>query len=512
MKKRISKILLLAMILSLLVPQFVLAENIYKDQSEISNWAIDHVLKATDKKIVSGYNGNFNPKNNITRAEFTKLIVEALNIKEGSEDTNFSDIKSSDWYYTYVKTASSNGIIKGANGKFNPNGDITREEMAVIISRGLGLKSENISNFKDSKNISKWAVEDINKVVGNEIILGSNGNFNPKDKATREMAAVVIMRAYDYKNILPEDVKVKEEKEPEPVKETSIKEIIKKSIDNSVAYLQKEVKEPMVGSIGGEWVVTGLNRSNRNIDNKFNEIYLNNLEKTLKEKSGQLHKTRYTEYSRVIIALNSLNKNPKDIFEYNLEKEIYDINNVKKQGINGPIYALIALNCKDSTLSDEKKIMLDYILENEMDNGGWALSKDNGKGDVDITAMAIQALAPYKDEPKVKVAIERGVKLLSDRQENDGGYTSWDSKNSENVSQVIMALSSIGIDANKDSRFVKNEKSLIDFLLAYQMESGGFKHEESGKENLMASQQANLALISYERFLNGDNTLYDMSK
>lgn len=508
MKKRISKILLFVLILNLVVPQFVLAENLYKDQGDISSWAVDSVVEGSEKKIILGSDGYFKPKNNITRAEFTKLIVEVLNLENNNKGISFSDIKKSDWFYEYVIVAANNEIIKGANGKFNPNGKITREEMAVIISRALELKGENKSEILDSEKISKWAIEDVNRVMEAGLIQGSNNRFNPKDLATREMASVVIMRTYHY-----EDKKVEEKPVEKPIEKPVENKNITKALDNLVEYIKKTVKDPTVASIGGEWSVIGLNRSGRKVDSNFNENYLKNLEKILKEKEGKLHSTRYTEYSRVIIALNSIDKDPKNIFNYNLENELKNLDNVKKQGLNGPIYALIALNNKDVELNETKKAMIEFILEREIKSGGWSLVQTNEKADIDITAMAIQALAPYKDnDDRIKIAIDKAVEFLSKEQKSDGGYESWGSKNSENISQVIMALSSIGIDADKDERFIKNNNSLMDIFLSYQMENGGFKHEKDGNVNLMASEHAILALVSYEKFINNEGSLYTMYK
>lgn len=503
MNRKISKVLLFAMFLNMFIPQILLADNMYKDYEKISDWAVDYVVEATDKDIVSGYDGYFNPKKNITRAEFTKLIVEMLGLERGQESITFSDVKKNQWFYDYVIKGASNNIIKGSNGKFNPNGNITREEMAAIISRSLELDEYGDVELKDFKDVSSWAIEDVNRVMDRGLMSGFEGKFNPRGRATREMAAVVIMRAYDYKK------DTNPEESPGEIVENKD---IKKSLDNLVSYVESNVKDPTVSTIGGEWSVIGLNRSNRKIGKDFNEKYIKNLKEKLKASNGELHRTRYTEYSRVLLALNSMGLDAKDLTGYNLEEKILNMDNITKQGINGPIFALIALNSKDSSMNMEKKAMVDYILEREIRSGGWALSSDIEKGDVDVTAMVIQALAPFKDDREISEALERGVEFLSKEQENDGGYTSWGSKNSENVSQVIMGLTSLGIDPHEDERFVKKGNSLVDFLLTYQDKSGGFKHEVNGDTNLMATEQGLLALVSYERLINKDASLYDMSK
>ena len=122
-----------------------------------------------------------------------------------------------------------------------------------------------------------------------------------------------------------------------------------------------------------------------------------------------MHKVKYTEYSRAIIGLTSIGKDPRNVAGYDLTSYLSDFNNVKKQGLNGPIFALIALNThnyeivKDDNASVQttRDMLVDYILDKEISTGGWALS--GSKADPDMTAMALQALAPYKNDEKVKL-------------------------------------------------------------------------------------------------------------
>ena len=493
MKKRVSYLLLFSIFVNVFLSPTAFASNHYKDQGDISKWAIELVDRGTEDKIVSGYNGYFYPKKNITRGEFIKLIVEGLDIESSAKSVDFKDVKTSDWFYSYLVIGWNEGIIEGSDGYFYPNKNISREDMAVILSRALKIEGYSEVDLKDLDQISSWAVEDVKKVVDRKLITGYGGSFDPKSYVTREMATVVSMRARDY------------------ARDTTgpIAKNIGRDLDKGLDYLEKNTVNPTVSTVSGEWALIGLNRSGRKIKT-LNQEYLNNLEAILREKDGKLHKTRYTEYSRVVLFLNALGENPRDIFGYNLEENILDLKNTKKQGINGPIFSLIALNSSSSKLTREKEIYIDYILSQQLSNGGWSLSGD--RADIDVTAMALQALAPFKKSEKVGASVERALGYLSSQQASDGGFTSWNTKNSENVSQVIIALSSLGIDPDKDPRFVKGKRSLVDFLLDYQLASGGFKHEPRGKEDLMATEQGVLALLSYERFLKGQPTVYSMQK
>ena len=135
---------------------------------------------------------------------------------------------------------------------------------------------------------------------------------------------------------------------------------------------------------------------------------------------------------------------------------------------------------------------------------------DGGEPDVDITAMTLQALAKYRDQAAVAAAVERGLAVLSSLQEQDGGYTSWGSSNSESVAQVIVALTELGISL-EDERFYKNHATLEDVLLRFRQENGGFSHTLDGGSDLTATTQALYALAAAQRQRDGKTTLYDMT-
>ena len=152
---------------------------------------------------------------------------------------------------------------------------------------------------------------------------------------------------------------------------------------------------------------------------------------------------------------------------------------------------------------------VDELLARELPDGGWTLT--GGEADVDITAMTLQALAKYREQPEVEAAVERGLAVLSSLQEPDGGYASWGSSNSESVAQVIVALTELGVPLD-DARFVKNGVTVEDALLRFAQESGAFVHVlDSGGDDGMATEQAFYALASIHRAETGETTLYDMT-
>ena len=197
---------------------------------------------------------------------------------------------------------------------------------------------------------------------------------------------------------------------------------------------------------------------------------------------------------------------------HNLLKGLDNMAYVQKQGINGPIFTLIALDSHNyPTMGDvTREKLIQVILDAQLPGGGWNLSGENA--DTDMTAMAIQALAPYyKTNETVKAAVDKALEALSALQRNDGGFDSWGTVNSESCAQVIVALTALGIDPTADSRFVKNGSTVLGALAGFYVDGGGFKHTADGERNGMATEQSYYALAAYFRFANAQTSLYDMS-
>lgn len=252
------------------------------------------------------------------------------------------------------------------------------------------------------------------------------------------------------------------------------------------------------------------------------ETYYASVEEKVKETGAIIHKSKVTENERTILALTALGVDCTDVAGYNILEPLYDETFVTKQGVNGVVFGLLAIdaaNAPDSLEEDGTNIrefLVQKILEAELSTGGWTFF---GAADPDMTGMAIQALAPYYNtNTDVKEAVDRGLDVLSNMQRDDGGFASWGSLNSESDAQVVTALSALGIDADTDPRFVKNGISVLDNLISFKDEAtGGFRHikkDQNGNvygENAMATQQGTYALVAYYRYKHGMPALYDMS-
>ncbi|WP_337590686.1 DUF4430 domain-containing protein [Vescimonas sp.] len=268
---------------------------------------------------------------------------------------------------------------------------------------------------------------------------------------------------------------------------------------------------PTVNSTGGEWMVIGLARSGRPVP----AGYYDNVVEYVKAKADaneRLHRAKVTDNARVILALTSIGKDVTNVGGHNLLKGLDNMAYVQTQGINGPIFTLIALDSHNyPTMGDvTREKLIGVILDAQLTDGGWDLS--GTKADPDMTAMAIQALAPYyKTNETVKAAVDKALEALSALQRTDGGFGSWGTINSEACAQVIVALTALGIDPIADSRFVKNGNTVLDALAGFYVTGGGFRHTAGGDRDGMATEQGYYALASYYRFLNGQTSLYDMS-
>ena len=293
---------------------------------------------------------------------------------------------------------------------------------------------------------------------------------------------------------------------------------VQSELQGSAAYMLSAVKAPEVGSIGGEWAVIGLARSGYPVPANYFDDYYARVEKYVKDCAGVLHERKYTEYSRVILALTAIGRDPANVAGYNLLTPLGDFEKTIWQGLNGPIWALIALDSgsydipKNPSAKTQatRQLYVNEILNNQLADGGWNLT-GTGNSDPDMTAMALQALAKYQDQKSVQSATDKALTWLSKVQDSKGGYASWGTTNVESAAQVVVALCELGISLD-DSRFVKSGHTLTENLLSFRQSNGGFYHVLDGSDgnNQMSAEQGFYALVAIDRAANGENSLYRM--
>jgi len=390
---------------------------------------------------------------------------------------------------------------------FHYTDDYTKEEGSTSSgTTSGGTTSSGTTNYittTTTKNdtATAEAVDRLIEDIGEEITLDSAEKVKAAraayDKLTEAQKKLVKM----YEDLVAAEKKLAE------LKGVSSVDIYAETGD----YIQG-LGTPGVGAIGGEWMVIGLARSGRTVPTGYYDHVLNYVRENIND-AEQLHSAKSSDNSRVILALTSIGKDVTNVDGHDLLKGLNSMDYIQKQGINGPIWALMAFDSgnypvPEGDVSREK--LIDVILEAKLDDGGWAMSGE--RSDPDLTGMAVQALVPYmQSNLDVKKAVEDAIWTLSKMQNDNGSFSSVDGPSSESIAQVIVALAALDIDADTDARFVKNGISAMDALLTYFVPGGGFRHVLDGNLDGMAIEQAYYALVAYNRMKQNQNFLYDMT-
>ena len=416
--------------------------------------------------------------------------IQAITPKDGTELAEFTNGKLSGWMYTL------NGV--------HPNLGVAQQylnEGDVIV---FHYTDDYPKEYEAEQNRTKTAEEVIAMIAAIGPVSLSKGTAigdarTAYDNLTADEKALVT----NYDKLLAAEAAY-----AKLVAEMGEKlDEIYKTTGNFMATLGT----PTVNSTGGEWMVIGLARSGRTVP----AGYYDNVVEYVKAKADaneRLHPAKVTDNARVILALTAIGKDVTNVGGHNLLKGLDSMDYIQTQGINGPIFTLIALDSHNYPTSGDvtREKLIQAILDAQLPGGGWTLS--GTKADPDMTAMAIQSLAPYyKTNETVKAAVDKALEALSALQRNDGGFGSWGTVNSESCAQVIVALTALGIDPTADSRFVKNDLTVLDALASFYVTGGGFKHVADKGRDGMATEQAYYALAAYYRFVNAQTRLYDMT-
>lgn len=187
------------------------------------------------------------------------------------------------------------------------------------------------------------------------------------------------------------------------------------------------------------------------------------------------------------------------------------------QGVNAYIWSLITLDSLGYEVpaesGDTRESMISAVLGSQLGDGGFSL--DGKKSDIDITAMALQALSPYRENETVTAAAERAVLYLSEEQTPSGDFISWGKRSLESTAQVAVALCTLGIDPETDSRFIKDGNNIISSMMNYRSDDGGFLRtydtvpDKKESSDYVATEQALRALCAFYRYRNGLRSFYD---
>jgi hypothetical protein len=488
------------------------------------DWFYGAVVFAVKNGLFNGTTATtFSPNAAMTRGMFATVLwrLAGAPASTAPSPTRFSDVKSGQWYTEAVSWADENGLLTGyGNGEFGAANNITREEIAAVLFRCADYFNTNavtetaitsgalvpgtkadLAPFTDAASISGWADEAMRWAVANGLLNGRTATIlAPGANSSRAEVAAILQRFIEGTGEVP----------------IQGSDPASAALTDTTQVILTMSPDPQVGTSGGEWAVLGLARSKANVTDTYYDTYLANVEAYVKAHSGVLSERKYTEYSRVILALTAIGADPSDIAGYDLLTPLGDFEKTVLQGIGGPVWALIALDSGNYQIPENsgaltqatREMYVEYILSKQLADGGFSLS--GSRSDPDTTAMVLYALADYRGSSDVEQAVRKAISCLSVNQDPDGGYSSWGNASSESVSQVIIALCKLGISI-EDPRFMKNDKTLTDNLLSYYRPGKGFLHtSDSGTCSQISTEQAFLALTALQRASGGLDSLYDI--
>lgn len=303
---------------------------------------------------------------------------------------------------------------------------------------------------------------------------------------------------------------------------------VEQMIDQTAKSIQKLGKNGEVlaeedlmiaGNSSSDWVAMTLAFSGR--EDAYDD-YLERLKSYVMEQyeiNGGLHQVKATEYHRIALTMLALGEDPSAV-EYQgkcvdlIADGTYEFagGSPGLQGSNGLIYALLVLDAADTEIPEEASVDRETLIEElftyQQSDGGFCLDLSLGS-DIDITAMALQALAPYRGNETVNKSVEQALSWLSENMTEDGYFVCYGDKNAESCAQVILAFCALGMDPETAEMFQK-EQTVLDALNSFRRKDGMYQHIENQEEgDLMATYQALLALEAVEAFRTEGRWIFD---
>ena len=425
-----------------------------------------HIYSQEDKDISQDISVEFKYKYPLQKAESEKDTYE---LEEGSSKS------------VQITPTPSNATEQRFNWSYSKEGIVEVTDEVQTVVGNVNAPRKTVHTIKAKK-------------AGEVQVIGT-----PWD-ATADCKPVQFTVLVSKGGIVPDD--------------TDYTALVKEDIQHGMDYLQKEP----VNAYGDEWNIFTTLRAGGTISQENLDAYYASVSEKLK--TG-LTKLRATDVARVSITLAAMGKDLTDIDGVNLMKALYNDElkmKIGKDTSNAPIWALIALDCqnadipKDAVWTREK--LIQHILTFQTQEGGFGLT-NNKFSSIDMTGMALQALAPYRNNdsyPEVKTAFDKALEHMKENMTENAGFLDSGKENSCTTAQVLTALTAAGIDPlDKSNGFTKTgNKNIVKNLDSYKAESG-FMWQQGQKGNGMATQQVTYAMEAYRRFAENENRLYDLT-
>lgn len=266
--------------------------------------------------------------------------------------------------------------------------------------------------------------------------------------------------------------------------------------------LSKSIQRILSEGVDSPWEAIAISQAGE----KLPESYIESIKEKVTSTDGDFDKV--TDYERIVLGLTAAGFDATNFKEMNLIDQIASHDGMTKQGLNGPVFALLAYDSGNYDVAKgaewTREALITHISEKQLSNGAFSLT--GPEADIDMTAMAITALSPYYDQPDAKKAIDEAVAYLKEEQLENGGFMKEEEASSESIAEVVIALSSIGQEINVDP-FIK-EKDLLSYLLSFINEDGGFSHKLGDESNEMSSAKGAVALAAWTGYLEGNESVY----
>ncbi len=478
----------------------------YEDEmlKQILDRALGEKLIVTESaygKYISGYQDGGEPEGwneeYIPKAVKDLLTKDQLTVAKREEN----DISLNETEYT-----KNSSFVYSVDNKYGQAG---------ISSLGYKANEENGSSFHDGSVIRIQFSLD----WGSDASVTWNGttliDFPNKDDLIKDVAE---LKAYSntetYKNAM--SVLEKWDATAQEVEDAEKSLDTYKKAKNYSNVLTKALanRKPDIGEAvyGQEWLVLGMAR-NGITDDAWYHSYYQSVEQTLANGKDNMIDSYISANSRTAIAVTAMGLDATNIGGKNLLEPLANFDNLKTQYVTIPTYALIAFDCGKydipKTATGEqttKEKLINTITSAFLDTG---VIGGDGYVDIDSTAMALQAIAPYyTSNETVKNTVDKSLEYLSENQNKDGTFGDYDVVCT--TAQVICALSALGIDANTNDKFIKNGNTMVDAMVAYAKEDGSIA-VPNAYSTAMSTEQAAYALTAYDRFKKNMNGLYEIA-
>ena len=446
-----------------------------------NDWSRTGICWAVENGIMNGTGKqSFQPDGTASRAQLATVLYRLSGSEETPKSAGFKDVAAGSWYANGVNWAAANKVVTGyEDNTFRPDQAVTRQEAAAMLYRYCVKEkveiTETLAAFKDAANLQSWAKDALCWAVQNGILNGTgDGMLAPTGTATRAQLAAILYRTFD----VPTD-----------------------DVQKAMAYMRNQVTAP---ECGDEWVVMDFARAQAWTPVGFADYY-GKVEALAKSTKGGMDAKYPTDLARYTLALTALGYDATNVAGYDLTNILQDVDALKAQGTNGLVFALLALD-SGSYPSEVRPEIIDGILAAQKDDGGFTYDPKYDS-DPDLTSMAIQALAPYMGQQKVKDAVAGALACLSKMQQSDGGFTAWGESSCESAAQAIIALNAAGVPLTSED-FTKDGHTLMDNLMSFQQADGGFAHKQGDASSAYTTEQALRALVDTYLVIHEGTTIY----